>query len=61
MHWQVASRRVPGEARLIEQPMDGNGDFRDICEELADAEMALAAIDTVPAALREARTVEWQG
>jgi hypothetical protein len=42
--------------RLIE--MDES--FRDICEELADAELALAQVDNLPIAVREARRAEWQ-
>ena len=31
-----------------------------MCEELAEAELALARVDMVPPTLREARRAEWQ-
>jgi hypothetical protein len=31
-----------------------------MCEELAEAELALSMVDKMPPALREARRVEWQ-
>lgn len=41
--------------------MDRSESFRDICEELADAELALSKVDhQAPPALREARRAEWQ-
>ncbi|XKI86240.1 hypothetical protein ACIU1A_32145 [Mesorhizobium sp. ORM16] len=40
--------------------MDRNESFRDMCEELADAEFALSRVDLVAPELREARRTEWQ-
>ena len=57
----AACRRFPDKAALIEDMMGRDEDFRDLCGELADAEMALAAIDAVSADVRAARTAEWQG
>jgi hypothetical protein len=34
--------------------------FCDICEELAEAELALARVPEAPVALHEARRTEWQ-
>ena len=34
--------------------------FRDMCEELADADAALADASSKPGTLREARKLEWQ-
>ena len=58
---QAARRRFPDKALLIEDLMGRDEDFRDLCDELADAEMALLAIDAVPADVRAARAAEWQG
>jgi len=40
--------------------MDRSESFRDICEELADAEYALSKVDEASPALRAARRAEWQ-
>jgi hypothetical protein len=34
--------------------------FRDMCEELAEAESALSRVDRLPEPMRLARTAEWQ-
>ncbi len=34
-------------------------DFCDMCEELAEAELALQATEALPMRVREARTAEW--
>jgi len=40
--------------------MGRNESFRDMCEELVEAELALSRVDQVAPALREARRAEWQ-
>jgi hypothetical protein len=57
----AATRRFPDQADLIEELIDRNEDFSEMCEELADAERALLAVDSVPAEVRAARRAEWQG
>jgi hypothetical protein len=56
----AALRRFPQHELTIHRLMDRAESFRDMCEELADAEMALARVDEAPAALREDRRAEWQ-
>ena len=52
-------QRFPAERRAIEDLAAQSEDFCDMCEELADAEMALQAAQTLPAGLRAERTAEW--
>ena len=56
----AATRRFPHFALPIRRLIETDESFRDICEELADAELALAAVPNAPAALRAARLAEWQ-
>jgi hypothetical protein len=56
----AAIRRYPLFELAIRRLIDADEGFRDICEELADAEVALSKVDDLPAALREARRTEWQ-
>ncbi|MER8900800.1 hypothetical protein [Mesorhizobium sp. M0772] len=56
----AAVRRYPQFELTIHRLMDRSESFRDICEELADAEFALSKVDEAPPALREARRAEWQ-
>ena len=56
----AAVRRYPQFELTIHRLMDRSESFRDICEELADAELALSKVDQAPPALREARRTEWQ-
>jgi hypothetical protein len=56
----AAVRRFPQCELAIHRLMDRSESFRDMCEELAEAELALSRVDQVPAALREARRAEWQ-
>jgi hypothetical protein len=56
----AAVRRFPRFELAIHQLIDRDEGFRDLCEELADAEFALASVDKAPPALREARRAEWQ-
>ncbi|WP_157016734.1 hypothetical protein [Mesorhizobium xinjiangense] len=52
--------RYPQFELTIRRLFGADESFRDICEELADAERALANVDELPIALREARRMEWQ-
>lgn len=52
----VATRRFPHFELPIRRLIETNENFRDICEELADAERALAACETAPAP----RQAEWR-
>jgi hypothetical protein len=56
----AAVRRYPQFELAIRRLIDADESFRDICEELADAELALSGVDKLPIALREARRAEWQ-
>ncbi|MCX5580509.1 hypothetical protein [Kaistia terrae] len=53
-------RRFPAEHRAIEALTAQNEDFRDMCEELAEAEMALLAVERLPGHLRSQRAAEWR-
>ncbi|CCV14367.1 hypothetical protein [Mesorhizobium sp. STM 4661] len=53
-------RRFPQFELTIHRLMDRNDSFRDMCEELADAEFALSRVELVAPELREARRTEWQ-
>lgn len=55
----AALRRFPAEHRTIEELSAHSEDFRDMCEELAEAELALATAEGLPGALREQRRAEW--
>ncbi|CAH1654762.1 hypothetical protein CHELA20_53966 [Hyphomicrobiales bacterium] len=55
----AALRRFPAERRAIDDLAAHNEDFRDMCEELAEAEMALLAADVLPPGVREERRAEW--
>jgi hypothetical protein len=56
----AAVRWFPQCEFAIHELMDRSESFRDICEELADAELALSTVDNVRPPLREARRAEWQ-
>jgi hypothetical protein len=58
--FSAAFRRFPQSELAIRRLMDRSEAFRDMCEELAEAEAALSKVDGVPLALREARKAEWQ-
>lgn len=55
-----AVRRYPHAEFTIRRLMSHNEEFRDMCEELAEAEVALLNIPETPPHLREVRRVEWQ-
>jgi hypothetical protein len=56
----AAVRWFPQCEFAIHELMDRSESFRDICEELREAELALSTVDDAPAALRETRRAEWQ-
>lgn len=58
--FSAAIRRFPQAEFAIRKLMNHDEAFRDICEELAEAEQALARVPQIPAALHEARRAEWQ-
>jgi uncharacterized protein (DUF2236 family) len=52
-------RRFPAERPTIEELIVRDGDFCEMCQELAAAELALIAAEVLPPAIRDARTIEW--
>jgi hypothetical protein len=56
----AATRRFPRFELAIKRLLETDENFRDICEELAEAEVALSAIQTAPEVTRSARQAEWQ-
>src|SRR4051794_13902993 len=56
----AAVRRFPQFELTIHRLMDRAESFRDMCEELAEAELALARVEEAPVASRDARRAEWQ-
>jgi hypothetical protein len=58
---RAALRRFPAEARLIEELSARSENFRDMCDELADAEWALLATKDLRPEIREERIAEWTG
>ncbi len=55
----AAIRHFPGSASQIEALACENESFRDLCDELAAAEEALAAVDRLAEAARAERRLEW--
>jgi hypothetical protein len=58
--FEAAAKRFPQAEFTIRRLLRSNEAFREICEELAEAEIALARVPESVAALREARQREWQ-
>jgi hypothetical protein len=58
---RAALRRFPAEARLIEELSARSENFRDMCDELADAERALLATKDLRPDVRNERIAEWTG
>jgi hypothetical protein len=58
---KVAIRHLPASANEIQQRAVFDEVFRGICEDLAAAEAALAAVSTLPAAIRAERASEYLG
>jgi hypothetical protein len=54
------ARRFPQFEFAVHELMDRNESFRDICEELLEAETALSSVGKEPTDLRETRRAEWQ-
>lgn len=58
--FSAALRRFPQFELAIRRLMARSEAFCDMCEELAEAELALSRVDGVSSGLREARRAEWQ-
>jgi hypothetical protein len=58
--FDAAARRFPQAEFTIRRLLRSSEAFREICEELAEAEAALARVPESLAALHEARQREWQ-
>ena len=56
----AATRKFPSEAKLIKEVMIRSESFRGLCDDLAEAERALAATDHMPETLRGDRRAECQ-
>ena len=57
---EVTARRFPQSEFAIRQLLKRSEAFRDMCEELSEAELALANVSNLALALRETRRAEWQ-
>jgi hypothetical protein len=57
---QAAAKWFPRSEFTIRRLLRSNEDFRELCEELADAEAALINVSEGATASREAREREWQ-
>jgi hypothetical protein len=56
----AALRRYPLRELALRRLFDADEGFRDICEELSEAELALSNVEDLPIAIRPARREEWQ-
>lgn len=56
----AASRRFPAHSAKIRQLMEASENFREMCEDLAFAENAAAAIDHLAPSVRERRRTEYE-
>jgi hypothetical protein len=56
---EVVLRHFPGQRREVELLALESEEFRDLCDELATAEKALAAVDQVGIGVRAERRLEW--
>jgi hypothetical protein len=56
----AAMRRFPESEFAIRKMMANSEAFCDMCEELADADFALARVVEAPPDIREARRAEWE-
>jgi hypothetical protein len=57
---EAALSRFPQFEFTIRRLMDRAQSFRDMCQDLAEAELALARIDEMPPASRDVRKAEWE-
>ena len=53
-------KRFPQSELAIHRLMQRSETFREICDELAEAELAMSKVPQTPPELCEARTREWQ-
>jgi hypothetical protein len=58
--FDAAMRRFPDRAADIRTLSDRSESFRDMCDELAMLEAALARVDFEPPERRESRRAEWE-
>lgn len=56
----AASRRFPAHSAKIRQLIETSENFREMCEDLAFAENAAAAIDQLAPSVRERRRTEYE-
>jgi hypothetical protein len=56
----AAARRFPSFELSIKRLIEADDTFFEICDELAEAGLALAAVEQVPVPLQRARRAEWQ-
>ncbi|WP_265518689.1 hypothetical protein [Nitratireductor luteus] len=56
----AAVRRFPELELPIRRKIEADPAFRDMCEELAEAEAALSKVDQLPPSIRAARSAEWR-
>ncbi|HWK67030.1 MAG TPA: hypothetical protein VNS34_19050 [Rhizobiaceae bacterium] len=56
----AAVRRFPDFELTIRRMIEKDRTFRDICEELAEAEAALSRVAQLPPPIRAARRAEWE-
>ncbi len=56
----AALRRFPDLELTIRQLIAADQNFRDMCDELAEAETALSRVDQLPLHIRAARKAEWE-
>jgi len=58
--YQAAIRRFPDAEFTIRRLMNTSESFRDMCDELAEAEIALSSVPDTPPEICKARKREWQ-
>ena len=56
----AALRKFPQSELPIRRLMSRNENFRDMCQELADAEFALSKVGEISPDLQEVRRCEWE-
>jgi hypothetical protein len=56
----AALKRFPHSELAIHRLMNSSETFRDICDELAEAELAMSKVPRTPPELFNTRTLEWQ-